>query len=206
MPFCSQCGTEVELHFCWRCGAPLFQADYELVAEAVDELGRRFIDQYEGLERQIRAAFSDARFAFHEAIGCCKNGNYLASAVMCRETIDGIILLAVLHTVDSQKQPIIDINTLEQFSEKEIPWDQLRQWATDRKYVDQTLLNPIQDIRKLGNFAAHYVEQVMRGVAEAASAPYRVWISPEEAYRSLHIVSQFVMSVIEKWVTTSYGD
>jgi predicted nucleic acid-binding protein len=118
---------------------------------------------------------------------------------MCRETIDGIILLAVLHTVDSQKQPIIDIEALERFSKKEIPWDQLRQWAADRKYVDQTLLKAIQDIRKLGNFAAHYVEQVTQGVAEAASAPYRVWISPEEAYRSLCLVSQFVMSVIEKW-------
>jgi hypothetical protein len=198
MPFCSQCGAQVELHFCWRCGAPLIQADYELVTDAVEELDRRFIAQYEGLERQIRAAFSDARFAFHEAIRYCKNGNYLASAVMCRETIDDIILLAVLHTVDSRKQPIIDINTLQQFSEKEPSWDQLRQWAKDRKYTDQTLLNTIEGIRKLGNFGAYYDEQIMRGVAEIASTPYRVWISSEEAYRSLYIVSQFVMSVIEK--------
>jgi len=172
------------------------------VADAVDELGRRFTAQYDGLERKIRAAFSDARFAFREAIGYCKNGNYLASAVMCRETIDGTILLAVLHTVDLQKQPIIDINTLKQLSKKEITWDQLRQWTTERKYVDQALLNTIQDIRKLGNFAAHHDIQVTRGVAETATATYRIRISPEEAYRSLYIVSQFAMSVIEKWATS----
>jgi len=175
-------------------------AEHELVASAVGRLGCRFIAQYEGLDRQLRAAFSDARFAFLEALGCAKNGNYLASAVMCRETIEGIIYLVLLHRVNAQGQPFIHPDDLREFSETEIHWNRLRQRALDRNYVDQATLTAMEQIRKLGNFAAHNGEQIMRGIAGGIQTPYRISISPEEAYHSLNVVREFILTVIEKWV------
>jgi hypothetical protein len=200
MPFCSRCGEEVELRFCWRCGAPNIPADYELVESSADELGHRFIAQYERLDSSARVVFDDARTVFHQAIGCCKSGYYLATTVLCRETIEAMVFLAKIHTAGAKGQRTIGAEALKEISEKKVYWQELEDWAIDRKYIDEPLKNTLQTIRELGNFSAHYAEQVMRGRAEGCRTPYRMSISPEEAYFALNVSRRFIMAVIQKWV------
>jgi hypothetical protein len=76
MPFCTNCGSELELHFCLHCGTAHIETDLTVTRDA-HELRNRFIAQYEELDQQDRAAFSDARFVLLEAIGSrgARNGS-----------------------------------------------------------------------------------------------------------------------------------
>jgi hypothetical protein len=141
-------------------------------------------------------------FAFKEAVGSCKNANYLASAVMSRTVLEAMLYLAMIFSIDLGGQPVIEGKVLKLLSTAIFPWGRLKKWAKDKLVLDKKLLSEADEVRQLGNFAAHYAEQVMRGAAGDPMKPYRVSVLPEEAYRALNITSQFVLSVAERWNQT----
>jgi hypothetical protein len=171
----------------------------EVASSATFELRSRFIAQYEMLNQPTRAAFSDARFALLEAIGCCEIGHFLASAVMSRTALEAVLYLARIQLKDSAGNPFIDGSVVRVMPDIIFPWWRLKKWAKDKKLVDKKLLANCDRVRKLGNFAAHYAEQVNRNMAGSAGGAYQVWVPPEDAYWALNVVRQIILNVAEGW-------
>ncbi len=219
MAFCSQCGSELKGNFCSSCGKLHQSIEVEAVRVAAEELRQRFEVEYESLDSPIRAAFSDAKFAFLEAVGACVDGRLLSAAVMSRTALEAALFLARIYEKSPAGAPIIDGSVIRILPETQFNYWTLRKWAKKNHLLEKNLANECDKAHRLGNFAAHYAEQVRRGMAKSIvqmraqqraantgrnaprveMAPYPMWVAPEDAYWSLNTTRQAILSIARSW-------
>jgi len=228
MPFCTHCGTEVARKFCSHCGELHPEEDFESVRVATKEMKERFIVDYEGFDQRVRAAFSDARFVFLEAVGACADGYLSASAVMSRAALEATLYSARIQEKTIEGNPLIQGSVMRILPETQFQWWKLRNWAKKNGLLDKKLAIKCDKVRTIGNFAAHYAEQLGRNRATSVSraepeetaanitpindpiyrnarakkllaASYQILIPAEDTYWSLNITRQVILKVAEQW-------
>ena len=92
----------------------------------------------------------------------------------------------------------------------------MEKWARKNYLLDKTLALHCEKVRRLGNFAAHYAEQLARNRANflarvrqnatpegakshVEAGSYTMWVTPEDAYWSLNITRQAILSIARAW-------
>jgi hypothetical protein len=219
MTFCAQCGEELKGNFCSRCGKLHESVEVEAVSAAARELTQRFEVEYESLDSLLRVAFSDVKFAFLEALGACVDGRLLSAAVMGRTALEAALFLARIYEKGPGGAPIIHGSVIRILPETQFNYGTLRNWAKQNHLLDKSLANDCDKARGLGNFAAHYAEQVRRGMAKSIAqlsaqqrtanaarngarvemAPYLMWVAPEDAYWSLNVTRKAILRIARSW-------
>ena len=218
MTFCSQCGEELKGNFCSRCDKLHQSVEGEALSAAAQELRQRFEVEYESLDSPLRTVFSDAKLAFLEALGACVDGRLLSAAVMGRTALEAALFLARIHEKSPGGAPIIHGSVIRILPETQFNYVTLRNWAKKSRLLDRNLATQCDQARRFGNFAAHYAEQVRRGMAKSVAQmraqrtantaengptvemePYQMWISAEEAYWSLNVTRRAILNIAQAW-------
>jgi len=186
------------------------------VSAAAEELRHKFVIEYEALDESIRMAFDDARFAFLEAVGACVDTRFLSSAVMSRTALEAALFLARISEKTSAGTPVIQGSVMRILPDAQLPYWALEKWARKHHLLGKKLAIHCEKVRRIGNFAAHYAEQLARNRAnfiararqnvtpEGAKShvevgAYSMWVTAEDAYWSLNITRHAILSIARAW-------
>ena len=131
---------------------------------------------------------------FREALSCFQNGAFMASNLMCRSVSETAVYLAI-----SRKSPrppsTIDVD-LTQIRKN---WSKIRDKAKEMSVVRDRDLLALVEIRKRGNFVAHYgqiFDQRIFSTIDSRNRGLRLWADRQEAEDSLRKTADILSYII----------
>jgi len=89
---------------------------------------------------------------FREGLSCFQNGAFMASNLICRSVTETAVYLAISRKSPRPPPSTIDID----FKHIVANWGEIRRKAKDMKVLKEDHLGDLAEIRKRGNFVAHY--------------------------------------------------
>jgi 5-methylcytosine-specific restriction endonuclease McrA len=143
--------------------------------------------------------FSLSYDLFREALACYQNNAYLATSIMCRDSLESAIYIMAI----AKDIKCCDMGNLFICS---YTYEECREYIsrdygsmlsmTEKKYkIDESIKNNLKEIRSDGNFAAHLAQKIDESYEEItkfynkhlkkAEFSRRNWITKEEAYKTL---------------------
>jgi len=141
---------------------------------------------------------------YREAMSCFQNGAYLATAILCRATLD-----ACVHLVLSRKRRAeseYEIQTIYARPSWKVLKDHALQDPILRDKIDE-----IEEIRKKGNFSAHLSQRIDKEIAERVESksnrrklkPIDQWVEGNDAGDLLERTCDILVLIIEEAFTRS---
>jgi hypothetical protein len=134
---------------------------------------------------------------FREGLSCFQNGAFMASNLICRSVTETAIYLAISRKSPCPPPSTIDID----FKHIGADWGKIRHKAKDMKVLTEYDLRDLVEIRKRGNFVAHYgqiFDQRILTPVDPRIGELRLWGNEEEAEDSLRKAAAILNKVIEK--------
>ena len=192
MVFCTRCSEPVRGWTCQKCNAVVQESDPDWVSDSVEALWKDFCAEfYIGYHPPH---LLEAASILGEAARCCRDGQYLASALMCRTALEsGLYWSRISHAQNGISKT--DPGVVELMPDVQFQWYRVMEWAIRRGFIDKELGKDGREVRELGNFAAHLSERVMRSAFSRPNESYKLWIRPEEAYWALNITKQIILGL-----------
>jgi hypothetical protein len=190
--FCSQCGKIVRGWFCAKCGTAIKEAEREAVSASGEELWRQFAAGF--YQQRHSPHLLEAADVLSEAVSCCRNGEYLATALMCRTALESALFQSRISRFEGGASAI-DPEVADLIPDIQIQWRQVLRWAVRKGIIDKRLAKDAWKVRELGNFAAHLTERVMRSAFSRPGESYKLWVGAEEAYYALNITKTVLLQL-----------
>lgn len=171
---------------------------------------------------QNRNPFEDLTFKLiGEIINCYSQGLYDAVAILCRSAIDSSVYLACVWARNKVNKETYEYRIPKPFEPgDEVPWWKLKHESVKLGFLSNEVLDEIEEVRDLGNFAAHIGERQLkemrrwsnknsgtiktilkRGLKGFPSSPrdypkgYKLYTSKNEAYHAIASTVDFLIKL-----------
>ncbi len=171
-------------------------ASMERANEASEIFVRFPMEEYQN----VHLIFDSTLELFNEALSCYLIGAYVATAVMCRETIEAAIF-GLLSSKDIKwdgervREVAIDFSSLQDRLGK------MLKVARRKNLIDEELEKEIREIKDKGDIGAHLQQRRHKVIKEHLEAPtepmYLKLIEQDDARKTLHKTVDVIKRLIE---------
>lgn len=153
-----------------------------------------------GIEDFPQGRFKHAIDLYREALSCYENGDFMASTIMCRISMESMIFLCNANIQKSQDgenyEILLDGAKRDKYGDlKNSLYSENIKVARDKGYLDEDVCKWLSDkldptdkdvgiIRHSGDFVAHYSEKLVKDLdlQQRSAVPVNLWIDQKRAY------------------------
>lgn len=141
---------------------------WEVVGLDIREFKEVYIDEYfndlSDSYEQNRTPFEDLTFKLiGEAIKCYTEGLYDGVVILCRSAVDSSLYLACVWARNKANKETYEYRVPKPFEPgDEVHWNRLKNKSVELGFLPSNVLDEIEEVRDLGNFAAHIGERQLR--------------------------------------------
>lgn len=141
---------------------------WQVIESEIGEFKEVYIDEHfkdlSDYYGQNRNPFEDLTFKLiGEVINCYKEGLYDAVVILCRSAVDSSVYLACVWTRNKVDKDKYEYRSPKPFEPgAEVSWGKLKDESIRLGFLSNNVLNDIEEVREMGNFAAHIGERQLK--------------------------------------------
>ena len=141
---------------------------WEVVGLDIKEFKEVYIDEYfndlSDSYQQNRTPFEDLTFRLiGEAIKCYTEELYDGVVILCRSAVDSSVYLACVWAGNKANKETYESRFPKPFEPgDEVHWNRLKNKSVELGFLPSDVIDEIEEVRDLGNFAAHIGERQLK--------------------------------------------